>query len=147
MIPLSRVAPRAGAEAYQTYQVFQPTQTHTRAASCAEVDCVRLRNGWRSRMDLTTVDGVKQANWVRMKSGRAHTYTQHGPIVTFSFPAGQRCFEAHRLPLWREPILRVAGGDWRGNPTGMPTRQYRPADWIDHFGEHQARLHDAQQKG
>lgn len=144
---LYRPAPRAGAEAYQTYQVLQPAESHTRRATCAEVDCVRYRNGWRARMDLTTVKGVSDANWVRMKSGRTHTYTQAGPIVTFSFPAGQACFERHVVSLHREPILRVTGGDWRGNPRGEPARVLRPADWLDHFGEHQLRLHDAQQKG
>lgn len=147
MIPLSRPAPRGPAEVYQTYQVLQPTRTHTRPATCAEVDCPRMRNGWRSVMDTSTVVGRQQATWVRMKSGRAFTYVQQGPVVTFTFPAGQRCFGKHTVPLHREPILRVAGGDWRGNPLGTATREYRPADWIDHFGTHQARLHDAQQKG
>jgi hypothetical protein len=98
-------------------------------------------------MDLTTVDGVKQANWIRMKSGRAFTYTQHGPIVTFSFPAGQRCFEAHRVPLHREPVLRVVGGDWRGNPRETATQTLSPRSWVDNFGEHQLRLRDTQQRG
>lgn len=98
-------------------------------------------------MDLTTVDGVKQANWIRMKSGRSFTYTQHGPIVTFSFPAGQRCFDRHRVSLHREPILRIAGGDWRGNPRETTPLVLTPQSWVDNFGEHQARLLDAQQKG
>lgn len=137
----------AGPEAFKTYQLLQPTGTHTRAVTCQQVDCVRMRNGWRARMDLTTVAGVRDANWIRMKSGRAFTFTQHGPIVTFNFPAGQRCFEKHRALLGRDPLLRVAGGDWRGNPRGTQTQVMSPSSWIDSFGEHQARLHDAQQRG
>lgn len=149
MIPLSRpFAPRAGGpEAYKTYQLLQPTRTHTRRASCAEVDCVRMRNGWRARMDLTTVKGVSDANWIRMKSGRSFTYTLHGPIVTFNFPAGQQCLDVHRVPLHREPVLRVVGGDWRGNPRETAALTLSPRSWVDNFGEHQARLADTQQRG
>lgn len=147
MIPLFRIDPKAGPEAYKTYQLLQPAGTHTRPASCAEVDCPRMRNGWRSRMDVTTVKGQKDATWIRMKSGRTFTYVEHGPIVTFSFPAGQRCFEKHRAPLQREPILRVAGGDWRGNPRGTDTLVLKPQAWVDNFGEHQDRLADNQQRG
>jgi hypothetical protein len=136
-----------GAESYTTYQVLQPKTSHFRPATCAEVSCARARNGWRSVMDTSTVDGAKQANWVRMKSGRAFTYTQVGAVVTFTFAPGQRCFEKHQVWLQRRPLLRVAGGDWRGNPRGTPTLVMKPADWIDHFGEHQNTLADAHRKG
>lgn len=138
---------KAGPEAFKTYQVFQPEKTHTRAATCAEVECPRAANGWRTVLDTSTVQGREQAGWIRMKSGRAFTYVEAGPVVTFTFAAGQRCFGKHRVSLQREPILRVAGGDWRGNPRGEPVRVLKPRDWVDDFGAHQARLSDERQKG
>jgi hypothetical protein len=140
-------APKAGPDAYQTYQVLQPAATHFRRGTCAEVDCRRLRDGWVSRADVSTVDGQKIANWIRLHSGRKFTVAQAGTIVTFTFAAGQRCFARHRVSLHREPVLRVAGGDWRGNPRETPTRVYRAADWLDHFGTHQLSLVDAQKRG
>jgi hypothetical protein len=138
-----RIEPQAGPEAYKTYQVVPHLQT----ATCAEVGCERQRNGWRSRADVSTVDGQKIANWIRLKSGRRFTHTQAGPVVVFTFPAGQTCFARHKKPVERAPLLRVVGGDWRGNPTGMPTRELRPADWIDDFGTHQLSLAEAHKRG
>jgi hypothetical protein len=147
--PLYRPEPagKPGPEAYKTYQLLTPRDTHFRAGTCAEVDCPRMRNGWRSVFDLTTTDGVKQANWVRMKSGRAYTYTQAGPVVTFTFPAGQRCFGRHTVALEREPFLRIAGGDYRGNPRRVETVALRPRSWVDNFGEHLLTLSDASKRG
>lgn len=138
-----RIAPKAGPEAYKTYQV----QQHFRPATCAEVHCHRAAHGWRSVMDTSTVDGRNKANWIRMKSGRAFTFVENGPIVTFTFAAGQRCFEKHQAPVQRMPLLRVVGGDWRGNPRGVATQTFRPRDWIDNFGEHQLSLLEAQKRG
>lgn len=145
--PLFRPDPKGPPEAYKTYQLLQPERTHTKPATCQQVECQRMRNGWRSVMDTSTVVGRKQANWIRLKSGRAFTYVQQGPVVTFTFAAGQRCFEKHRVPLYRDPILRVAGGDWRGNPRGTSTQVLSARSWTDNFGEHQARLSEAQQRG
>lgn len=142
-----RIEPKMGPESYTTYQVLQPKTSHFRPATCAEVSCQRARNGWRSVMDVSTVDGRKQANWIRLKSGRTFTFAQAGHVVTFTFAAGQRCFEKHTVWLQREPLLRVAGGDWRGNPRRTPTVALKPQDWIDHFGEHQLALSDEQKKG
>jgi hypothetical protein len=145
--PLNRIPPKAGPEVYKTYQLLQPRQTHTRRASCAEVECPRQRNGWRTVLDVSTIQGQQQANWIRMKSGRSFTYTQAGTVVTFTFAAGQRCFAEHRVSLEREPLLRVVGGDWRGNPRRVPARVLRPADWVENFGEHQLTLKNAFERG
>lgn len=141
------IQPQAGPEAYRTYELLQPTATHFRPATCAEVDCHRAKAGWRTVLDTSTVDGRNMAGWIRMHSGRQFTYVEAGPIVTFTFAGGQRCFGKHKVSLEREPILRVRGGDWRGNPRGETTRIFRPADWVDNFGEHQARLSEAHKRG
>lgn len=142
-----RIPPRAGPEAYKTYQLLQPTVSHFRPATCAEVDCHRAKHGWRTVLDVSTVKGRDTANWIRLKSGRAFTYTEKGPVVTFTFAAGQRCFGKHKVSLQREPLLRVVGGDWRGNPRGTTALQLRPRAWVDHFGEHQLNIAEAHKRG
>lgn len=141
--PVNRIAPAQGPEAYKTYQV----KPFLRPATCAEVDCQRHRNGWRSVMDLSTVDGVRQANWVRDHSGRAHTFTLAGTLVTFHFPAGQTCFERHRVVADRAPLTTIAGGDWRGDPRGAGVQTLGTRSWIDNFGEHQLTLAEAHKRG
>lgn len=73
-------------------------------------------------------------------------------LTVFEFPAGQVCFasgnEAHRVPLERQPLYLVRGGDWRGNPRGTPGRQHaRPEDWVDDFATHQQQLDDTLRRG
>jgi hypothetical protein len=137
------IQPQAGPEAYKTYQM----KPFTRPATCAEVQCPRQRNGWRSVMDTSTVQGRQQANWIRLHSGRAFTFTQQGPVVTFTFAAGQRCFGKHVVVAERDPLCRIVGGDFRGNPRGDAARVLRPADWVDNFGEHQLTLSEAHKRG
>lgn len=144
---LFRIPPKAGPEAYKTYEVRQPRQTHFRRGTCAEVDCRRAKTGWRSVIDVSTVKGRDTANWIRLHSGRRFTFTEAGPLVTFVFPGGQPCFAKHEVWLQREPLLRVAGGDWRGNPRGTPAQILRARDWVDNFGEHQLTLAEAAKRG
>lgn len=142
-----RIAPKAGPEAYKTYQLLQPTVSHFRPATCQEVDCRRAKSGWRTVLDTSTVKGRETANWIRLHSGRRFTFVEAGPIVTFTFPGGQRCFDKHKVSLQREPLLRVVGGDWRGNPRGVAALTLKPRAWIDDFGEHQLTLAEAHKRG
>jgi len=142
-----RIIPKAPAEAFKTYEVAQPTRTHTRPGTCAEVNCANRERGWKTVVDVSTELGKKQAQYIRMHSGRAYSHTQAGTIVTFVFSPGQTCFSEHRVSLQREPLFRIIGGDWRGNPLGLPTQRLRPADWLDSFGEHQLSIKTAREKG
>lgn len=145
---LFRPEPKLPAAAYKTYQAIKPRKTHFRPATCAEVDCPNRARGWRTVVDVTTALGQKQANYIRLHSGRHFTAEQVGDdLVTFTFAPGQTCFSAHRVDLEREPIFRIKGGDFRGNPLGTPTVTLRPQDWLDNFGEHQELLAARQQKG
>lgn len=141
--PLNRLAPQAGPEAYKTYQI----RPYVRPASCGEVECARQRNGWRSVMDLSTVAGVKQANWIAQHSGRAYTHEVIGTLVTFTFAAGQTCFERHQVIADREPLARIVDGDWRGNPRGTGAQVLGTRSWIDSFGEHQLKIAEAHKRG
>jgi hypothetical protein len=91
-------------------------------------------------VDTSTSVGRKQANYIRLHSGRSFTFTQAGSIVTFTFAASQNCFSQHQVPLERDPIYRIKGGDWRGNPCRVPTIPLRGDAWVDDFGENQEKV-------
>jgi hypothetical protein len=151
MQQINRLLPAGDAAAYKTYELAVPLQTHWRPASCAEVDCPHHLRGWVTTIDETSALGQMQAGHIRHHAGRAYTEArgEHGMTV-FTFPAGQRCFASadHRVPLEREPLWLVRGGDWRGNPLRIRTvRHTRAEDWRDDFGEHQDRIVETIERG
>lgn len=138
--PVSLVLPKMPAANYRTFQISSPIPTHFRKASCREVECQHYGRGWQTTVDTNTELGARQANYIRLHSGRHFTYTENGGVVTFLFPPGQQCFTTHQVPLGRPEIYVVRGGDWRGNPRGEHRRHVRAADWVDQFANHQDRL-------
>jgi len=143
-----RLVPKVGAENFKTYGVARPIATHWRKATCKEIGCANFINGWRTTIDLNTPLGQTQAKYIRDHSGRKYTVVgQMNNVVTLEFPAGQKCFGEHKRPLEREPIFYIKGGDFRGNPMGIPTQKLRAVDWIDDFGDHQNKIADQKEKG
>jgi hypothetical protein len=128
-----RLEPRMPAHAYTTYELIRPRSTHYRPATCAEVSCAAYANGWRTTLDVSTPMGARQANYIRLQSGRRFTVREFPPsgAVEFTFPAGQQCFAAHRLPLEREPLYVVRGGDHRGNPRQERRVHTRGDLWVE----------------
>jgi hypothetical protein len=164
MRPLSRVTPQLPPQAMKTYHVSRPLLlapngsfepgSHWREATCREVDCGAYLRGWQTVIDVSRrargglPSGTAQANFIRLHCGRSFTAAQAGDLVTFTFPPGQKCFTQHRIPVGREPMFAVTGGDWRGNPLGIrPVRFRDHRSFVDDFGEHQDRLADRQKKG
>lgn len=145
-----RIPPTMPAAMYKSHVLSQPLTTHWRRATCAEVDCPRYLNGWKTVLDMSTADGQNCALWIRQMSGLHFTESVTGPNeVTFLFPAGQMCARAdrHRLPLGRPPLMLVRGGDHRGNPTGYVRRFGKAEDWRDDLGEHLDVLRDQKARG
>jgi hypothetical protein len=139
-VSLFRIPPQGKPSDYKTYQILQPRSTHTRPATCQEVDCPNYAYGWRTIVDVSTDLGARQANYIRLKSGRAFTHVQADTLVTFIFASGQKCFAEHRVSLECDPIYRIKGGDWRGNPRKVPTIPLPGNSWVADFGEHQEKL-------
>lgn len=140
---------KLGSQAYQTFQVVAPKSTHTRAASCEDVECEAYRRGWRMTLDLKTPLGVQQAQYIKHRSGRAFTVvSQADGMVELEFRPNQPCFADHRVRNDRPELYRVKGGDRRGNPLGTATRTHdRPEHWVEEFAENQDRLARLHQKG
>lgn len=138
------------AEMYKTYEIRSPIETHYRTAKCREVECNFYLRGWVTTVDTSTELGAKQANYIRLHSGRAYEIeaTYDSPIVKFYFKPGQTCFTVHKVTLERPEFYVVREGDWRGNPRRIdPYRHSSPADWVDDFANHQDRINDRIQQG
>lgn len=147
--PVNRVQPVMPVQAYKTFRIAQPAATHWRPATCREVDCAQWERGWVTRIDTASDLGARQANYIRMHSGRAFTAAPIAPgasIVEFTFPAGQKCFRQHHVPLERPAFYIVRGGDWRGS-TGVIRRHHNGDDWVDDFATHQDRLATRLERG
>lgn len=140
MRPVNRITPKLPVHAMKTYTVAAPRATHWRAASCEEAGCRAHANGWVTVVDEATVQGQRQAHYIRRQSGRKFVEERTVAGTTrFTFEAGQTCFRPHEVPLERDPLFVVRGGDWRG-ATGENRRHVRAADWVDDFATHQDRL-------
>jgi hypothetical protein len=141
MRPLTRIVPKAPADAFKTYQIVSPLSTHYRDGTCAEAGCLAHQHGWQTSVDETNDLGQRQAHYIRKLSGRRFTErrTELG-LTAFTFVAGQACFSTHKVPLERPEFYVVKGGDWRGNPRGDRRVHSGPDAWVNDFGEHQDRI-------
>lgn len=131
---VNRISPKSAPGAMKTYSIVRPVETHTRPASCGEVDCVAQAGGWETVVDETSDLGQRQAHYIRAQSGRAHT-ERHTPTGTvFVFPPGQQCFAEHRVDLERPELYVVRPGDWR--QYGQGRQHTGPDSWLNDFGGH-----------
>ena len=135
-----RVEPAGSVTAYKSYEFAMPVVTHTRPATCEQVDCPTQASGWITPVDESTPLGQKQAHYIRRLSGRIHTEGPRDVFTLFTFPPGEECFDSHTIPLDRPAFFSVRGGDWRGNPTRERRTHHTAANWVEDFAEHQDRL-------
>jgi hypothetical protein len=148
---VSRIAPEAGPQHYKTYGMSMPLATHWRKATCDEVNCTAYLKGWVTTVDLDTELGRKQYELITHDKERRYSMQRPSlTLVKFVYGPGFPCFarSQHRLPLERPARLYVAGGDFRGNPLGIPARVHKRAeDWVEDFSIHQDRLKTAIERG
>jgi len=143
-----RLQPSLPAAAVKTYQLLMPPATHFRPARCEEVDCSLYKHGFMIKVDETTDLGQAQASYLRKESGREAVMLHEAGLLVFSFPPGTQCFNQHQVPLEREPIPLVRGGDWRGDPRGDPVKRHHSLeDWTEDFATHQQKIHDRIERG
>jgi hypothetical protein len=145
-----RLDPVGPPQAYKTYTIAAPLNTHFVPATCAEAGCPHYIEGWQTAIDEATELGQRQAHYIRRDSGRGYT-EQRLPtgLTLFTFPPGQRCFASgdHKRRLEREERFIIRGGDYRGNPAGIPRAEVSATSWVDDFGEHQDRIAAEIEKG
>jgi len=142
-----RFDPAGPAALYKTYKVSAPRSTHFRQATCEEADCPAYLHGWRT---IVPADSP-QADYIRHdKTRSAVEDRQPGGLTAFTFGPGQKCFGAslHRVRTDRPDVLRVLGGDFRGNPAGIPARVHtRPEFFIEDWQEALDGARTAQERG
>lgn len=143
----NRIQPAGRPDQYKTYSVISPIETHTRPATCQEVECEAHQRGWQTQIDVSTTLGQNQAAYIQHRAGRKYSVVQVGDLVTLTFPAGQQCFAAHRVALDRPAVFLVRDGDHRGNPRGTDPILRSPDDWVDDFANHQLRVQAQIDKG
>lgn len=156
---MSRQQPIAGPEAYKTYTISAPLETHWKVATCTEVRCRREEFGWDTPILESDEFGQRQAHFIRAVAGRRFTeYRRQDGYTVFQFPPGQRCFATlvrggrvvpgHAMRIERPELFIVQGGDWRGDPRGEGTLVHSSAEsWVDDFGTHQNKLADLANRG
>lgn len=145
----NRIKPLMPASAMQTFAISAPKATHTRRATCEEVECAQYKRGWLMKLDLGTDLGQRQAYYIKHSSGRAYKVTdQREELVTLEFAPNQPCFQEHRVPIGRPEKFLVKGGDYRGNPLKTVTRVHKkPEFWVEEFAEHQDQLKTRLERG
>jgi hypothetical protein len=143
---MPRFDPAGPAALYKTYKVSAPRQTHFRAATCAEVQCDHYVHGWRTIVPSDS----PAAEYIRHDRSRRHAEErQPGGLAAFTFGPGQQGFSHdHRLRNDRPDRLAVLGGDFRGNPLGLPPRVHtRPEDFVEDMEEALDGVRTAQERG
>jgi len=148
---LNRIPPNMTPDAYKTYRILAPLETHWRPATCEEFDCAAYLNGWVTTIDESTALGSKQAYFIRHNKTRRYTEDRLSSGLTqFSYGPGNECFASstHVVSVGRPDRLIVDGGDWRGNPLGTPRVVHtNPEFWVEDFAENQQKLAETIEKG
>lgn len=145
----NRLPPVGPVGAYQTFQMVRPRATHSRPATCAEVECPHYLNGWACRVIAGSDDEALIRRTIAARSYRYLDVREDGGFIRFMFYPEQPCFKAgaHRVQLDRPGIYLVKDGDWRGNPTGRTRRHANGDDWVDDFANHQEKIKEAIEHG
>ena len=118
------------------WDVAQPLETHFREAACKEVDCPHWLMGWRTIIDERTQFGQRQAGYIRHQSGRSFSEeVNEAELTIFTFPAGQKCFRQHKMPLDRPALFKKNGLEMEGE------------DWIDDNKETLYKLNQLRNRG
>lgn len=147
---VQRIAPLLPAHAMKTFEVRRPLASHYRRARCEEVGCMKYAAGWVMGFDLTQQAKVNAANTIRRivhARGLRCRVDRVGTSVTFTFPPGQQCLEGHQVPLERDPLFIVRGGDWRGNPRRDQYKHTTGDSFMDDWRSSQERLDQAMGSG
>jgi hypothetical protein len=141
-----RVTPNLPVGAYTTYALTAPKETHSRPATCEEVDCEPFLKGWVTRVPVNSPLAEYIASGTH---GRlfAECRVDRTGEREFIFPPGQKCFRStqHVIEIGRPPFATIRGGDWRGPTT--QTRKVGLPEWVERFALNQQKIAETHEKG
>ncbi len=122
------------AHAFKTYSLSQPIATHTRKATCEEVDCEHWREGWT--YDVRQLD-ERLIRAIRL-SGKRFREQEHLGVTYWVFHPGQQCFREHRVSNDREAFHLITPNS-RGLNRKTATL-WKPDEWLENFALHQDKI-------
>lgn len=111
------------------HRVVSPKATHSRPATCKEVSCEKFLLGWTTTLPvMSDLCAVIRFGTLAEGGERHFTEKTEGTIVTFTFQAGQTCFNAaeHTKSLERTPFFLKG--------TAGHLRRQEPLEWLDNLG-------------
>ena len=112
----------------QHFKAVRPLATHWREATCEEVGCPHYFGGWQTIVPTES----PQAQYIREMSERRFEEQRKGDLSRFVFPAGQECFQEHRIQIERDPIFIHEVRDVR--------KVQEPMEWIEGFNNEMHKL-------
>lgn len=147
-----RIPPAMGAEHYKTYQWTAPLETHWRRGTCEEIECTDFIHGFVVTVDVSNDLGARQYQYLtKIDKDRSPSIQKVEQFMfKFLYKPGTPCMNRgkHRVPIGRDPLFLVRGGDWRGNPRQTPTIIHRNAEeWVEDFAGHQQGLAEMIKRG
>jgi hypothetical protein len=119
---------------WKTYSLAQPIATHTRRATCEEVDCEHYREGWT--YDVRQLDD-QLIRAIRL-SGKRYREQEHLGVTYWVFPPGQQCFKTHRVSNDREPFHFLTPHSRQLNR--RTATLMTPDNWLEDFALHQEKI-------
>jgi len=120
---------------YKTYSLAQPISTHTRVATCQEINCEHYANGWTYDIDMLDERLIKAID----QSGKRYRIEHHEGKTYVVFYPEQQCFREHRVHNDREPFYLLTPHARQMN-TRTAQRFDKPENWVDHFATHQEEI-------
>lgn len=146
MRPLNRVKPKGPTNAYTTFAVRAPLETHFRRASCAEFGCTAYLEGWAMDKAALVDSGLLS---VVKDSGRRYREMDMGDSVVLVFEPGQVCFRAseHMLPNGRIENFYVGPGDHRSFRIRDARQHRNPLDFVDEMANNFDKIRSLQERG
>jgi hypothetical protein len=154
--PLARVRALGPTQAYKTYAVKSPLNSHYRKATCQEINCHSYLNGWYFFKDALD----ERLLYAATHSGRKYIekYMDEGGMLLgdkvvqgtyLVYPAGQTCFkiDSHVISLQRPELYFVGRGDYRSFNTRNAKQHTSPANFVDDWTTHMDYLNTRAERG
>ena len=151
---------------WQTFSTIRDPNTGVELATCAMVDCAKMRDGWTARIDESLPRGRLCADYIRKVTRRPFTETrdESDQVTIFTFPPGTPCIMDRRdqrgqnlfavgphTSRIRKFLHVIADGgaadvqreiDRLGRPKVIERVHSRPADWAENWREAMTKHYD-----
>lgn len=146
MRPLNRARPKGPTNAYTTFAVRSPLDTHFRKATCEEIDCPEYIQGWQLRKEDLTPELLYTAT----HCGRKYQEIQIKEGETYLvFEPGQPCFResTHIIPNGRPELFYAGSGDFRSFRIRNARQHANAENFVDEMATTLDKIRTLQERG